>query len=174
MFFDDFVALFTDIHIISLVLLIVGIILLALELFVIPGFGMTGVLGILSLIGSLGSHAYITGSFTQFVILLFIILVIIAILFMMLVFSAKRGWLSKTPLILGDTAVSKEYFENAEKEIQGLLGKSGVCLSKINPMGIILIDNKEYEASTRGGEIEKDCQIIVVSVDNSKIIVERK
>lgn len=174
MFFDEVVSLFTDIHILSIVLLVVGIVLLALELFVIPGFGVTGILGICCLVGALISHAYISGSLTQFFMLLFLTLVLLAILFGMFVVSVKKGWISKTPFILSGTAVSNEYFEKAEKEIQGLLGKTGVCISKINPTGIILIDGKEYEAFARGGVIEKDCQIVVSCVENSKIIVERK
>ena len=174
MFFDEIVSLFTDIHILSIVLLVIGIVLLALELFVIPGFGVTGILGICCLVGALITHAYISGSLTQFFMLLFLILILLAILFGIFILSAKKGWISRTPFILSGTAVSKEYFENAEKEIQELLGKTGVCLSKINPMGIILINGKEYEALARGGVIEKDCEIVVSSVENSKIIVERK
>lgn len=93
--------------------------------------------------------------------------------FIVLISSAKRGIISKTPLVLEGSAVPNKYFEKAEKEINGLLGKTGVCISKIDPAGIMLINGKEYEVFTRKGVIDKDCEAKVVSVEKQKIYVER-
>lgn len=173
MFFDELAELFNNIHIVPLIFIIVGTILLMLEMFVIPGFGAAGIFGILSFIAALISHLFITGSFAQFIMLFFILLLILVMFFIVLISSAKKGIISKTPFILEGSSVSDQYFEKAEKEIKGLLGKTGICISKIDPVGIILINGKEYEASTRSGVIDKDCEAKVVSVEKLKIFVER-
>lgn len=173
MFIDELTSLFTDVHILPLVLIIAGLALLILELFFIPGFGAFGILGLLSLVGALISHVVITNSVTQFFILFFILLVAVTILFSILVYSARKGLISHTPLILNGSSVSKEYFEKNEKEIKKLLGRTGVCISKIDPVGIILIDGKEYEATTRTGLIDKDDNARVISVDKGKIVIEK-
>lgn len=173
MFINELTALFTDIHVLPLVLIIAGLLLLVLELFFIPGFGAFGILGLLSLVGALISHVIITGSVTQFFILFFILLVAVALIFSILIYSARKGLISHSPLILNGTAVSKEYFEKAEKEIKKLLGKTGVCISRIDPVGVILVDGKEYEATSRTGLIDKDCNAKVVSVDKGKVVIEK-
>lgn len=173
MFIEELTSLFTDIQVLPLVLIIVGLLLLVLELFFIPGFGAFGILGLFSLVGALISHVVITGSVTQFFILFFLLLVAVTIIFSILIYSARKGIISHTPLILSGTAVSKEYFEKNAKEIKKLLGKSGVCISKIDPVGVILIDGKEYEATSRTGFIDKDSNAKVVSVDKGKIIIEK-
>ncbi|NMD38350.1 MAG: hypothetical protein GYA87_06710 [Christensenellaceae bacterium] len=142
-----------------------GFILLLIEA-LIPGFGITGTLGIiLNIVGiyftwkSFGTLAGI--GLTIVVFLAFLIVVSLSVR------SARKGRLSKSPLVLSDNEA-----EPAIEDSSKLVGKYGLAVTDLRPAGIAEIEGKRVDVVTRGDYIVKGSKVIVREFDGPKIIVE--
>ena len=157
----------------ELLIFAIGIILLALEVFVIPGFGIAGISGIaliftslyLSLIGSLPStDDFISASYT---VGLSLIIPIIAGYLIIRTFS-QPSFFQK--LTLAEVESSQEGFTSV-KTLSDMVGEKGVALNNLRPVGKAEINGRRLDVVTEGGYIEKDATVIVTEVDGSRIVV---
>jgi membrane-bound serine protease (ClpP class) len=157
-----------------------GILLIALEIFVIPGFGVAGVSGIILTVGSLVLIMVNNDNFNfQFVPMNDILLALA---------SALGGMLGSGVLLffigakLPDTRFYKRIaLTHTQESSSGytssttkgtLLGKRGVTHTVLRPSGKVLIDEKIYDAYTRGDYIEKGQAIEVVSDEGTTLKVK--
>ena len=160
----------------ELVIFFLGIILLLLEIFVIPGFGVAGISGIaLILVGiflSLVKHPLSTPN-TQLVQAFYTLSFSIIITFVMLIFSWK--FLPQTGLwkriILSFAETKKEGFQAAASQ-KSYLGKTGRSLTSLRPIGRATIEEKNLDVITEGEFIDKDKAIKVIKIEGNKIIVK--
>ena len=167
----------------EIVIFVVGVILIMVEVFAIPGFGVAGISGItlviagltLSLIGNVGlnfSGVGIEAAATAFFI------VIIAI-FLALIGSF---WISKklfTTTIFGHLALEAEQlkeegFSVSDEKYENMLGKKGTAWSVLRPAGKILIDGDVYDATALAGYIEKGDEVEVVKYETGQLFVIKK
>ncbi len=158
-----------------LLLFLVGVILLALEILVIPGFGVAGVSGIGALVASL----YLVLRETTILLpevavtqLLFYIGMMGVVLLVLLV------WLPENPIWKRLGLFKKEEDKVVPEETlmnyPSLVGKNGVARSVLRPAGIAEIEGKRYDVVTRGEFIEQDEAILVEEVQGNRIIVRRQ
>jgi len=157
----------------------VGILLLALEIFVIPGFGVAGVVGIALTIGSLVLIMVNNRAFDfHFVPLNDLLLAIgataggLAGSMLLLFFGGARLANSKAfhRMALTDTQKrSLGYTSSGLKE--SMKGKTGVAHTVLRPSGRVMIDGQVYDAFTRGEYVEKGKMIEVVSEEGSTLRV---
>jgi len=157
----------------ELLLFAAGIILLTLEIFVIPGFGIAGVSGItviiislyLSLVGSLPNPQEFLKALYTFG---WSILITIAAGYFLI-----RA-LPRTPLFtkitLETVESSQEGFKSAEI-FSVLVGKVGIALNDLHPVGKAEINGQRVDVVTEGEYIEKNTPVIVAEVDGSRIVV---
>jgi membrane-bound ClpP family serine protease len=145
-------------------LIVIGIVLLLLELLVIPGFGVTGILGIASLIGGI-VMAYTTLGATAGHLTLFSSLAGCGIALWFIMRSKTWNRLSLKTNIDDKVDVLPE-----EKGIK--TGDSGIALTRLAPMGKVRINNVDAEATSREGIINTGQTVEVVKVDGTKIIVK--
>ena len=54
-----------------------------------------------------------------------------------------------------------------------IIGKKGIALTRLNPSGKVLINQKNYEAHSQDGFIENGHEIAVVAQDNFKLTVKK-
>ena len=152
----------------EIIFFILGLVLLALEVFVIPGFGVTGVCGIILVIVTL-AFAMIDNNIvfnaeginlTPLVKPFAIVLVsTTTMLFLSVYFAAKlfptkafSHIALKTDLLSG----GKEGFVGVEKEsLQTLVGMKGVVATDLKPSGTVEIDGKRYQAQIDFGYASK-------------------
>jgi membrane-bound serine protease (ClpP class) len=153
------------------IIFLFGVVLIALEIFVIPGFGVTGISGLIAIIVSLllafGWDNLETGINTVGVS------IIIAIFFMILltIYLPKTKVFRK--ITLETVHKSEDGFEAHKKCDKNLIGKLGVAHSILRPCGIVEIDGKRLDVVTEGDFIDKGDSIKVVEVSGMKIIVEK-
>lgn len=55
-----------------------------------------------------------------------------------------------------------------------LIGMYGMTTSKMVPSGVITIDGKSYDAISQAGAIDEGCQVRVVTVDGTRIMVRKE
>lgn len=157
----------------ELLLIVVGLILLALEIFVIPGFGVAGGVGILSLLAGLALSLVGTGVAWSGIV------TAIARVSVSLVAAIGLGalLLAMTPrlpfarrLVLQDAIVRDESEESEERR---WIGMTGVALSPLRPAGIATVEGRRLDVVSEGELIEPGETIKVIRVDGNRIVVQR-
>jgi membrane-bound serine protease (ClpP class) len=158
----------------------IGIILLALEIFVIPGFGVAGVSGIIMVLGSLVLIMVNNEAFDfEFVRMNDILMALAASLGgllggMVLLFvlgSRLPGTKFFNRVALTHTQESSQGY--TANQLKGsLLGMKGVTHTVLRPSGKVLIGEKIYDAYTRGDFIERGQLVEVISDEGTTLKVK--
>ena len=145
-------------------LIILGIILLLVEILLIPGFAVTGILGLLSLAGScyfaFQEYGTVGGSI--------VIAVNIILIVTLLVYALRANTWKK--LSLHTEIDSKADQKPEEKGIE--IGQKGVTMTRLNPMGKARIQNVILEVKSLDGFIDNDCPIEVSAIEDNQVIVK--
>jgi len=158
----------------------IGIVLIALEVFVIPGFGIAGIFGIVLVVGSLVLIMLNNDAFDfQFVRANDISYALAAALsgllgggILLLVLGSKlhnTRFYSKVALTTTQNS-SSGYNVNPARGT--MIGKKGVSFTVLRPSGKVIIDDKIYDAYTRGDYIEKGTGIEVLGEDGTTLKVK--
>jgi membrane-bound ClpP family serine protease len=145
--------------------IIIGLVFLALEILVIPGVGVAGVVGFILIAigvwqayagyGNLAGHLVLGGTLTLTVLTLVLSL-------------RSRTW----KRIALSASIDGKVNVIDEEKIKA--GDTGRTVSRLAPMGKALINDEFYEVSTNGDFIDQHTDIIVLKIEHNKIIVKRK
>lgn len=171
MFWNEVVSLFTEMNVVPAILLTLGLVLCVIEMFV-PGFGVFGISGIVCLVGGIVAKMLYGGTLTQLCALIVIFAVILLIMFGVTVWSAKRGLISHTPMVLKETALPENYAD-IDESLQKLKGKEGVTVSICRPFGMIQVGDKFYDASSVDEYLEKGTLVKIVEIDGDRIFIQK-
>jgi len=145
-----------------IVLLIIGgLIFLILELLVIPGTTVIGIIGFLLIsVGIWQSFAHgVTQGAISLIITLFISIIAVY-------FSLKSNTWNKAML---HTSINSKVNTESQKLN---IGDIGLSVSRINPSGKALFNNQYFEVSSLGHMIDENKKIEVLKINSSKVIVE--
>ncbi|MCL4642209.1 MAG: nodulation protein NfeD [Olivibacter sp.] len=166
----------------EIALFIIGIILLLLEVFVIPGFGVAGILGIIALVCGLAFSMVPNQNFnfqpvepnqvmTSFVI---VIAATIASIILCVIFgkSILRSSAFQR-LVLADEQQSGKGYVSSVRNLN-LINKEGVAKTALRPSGKIEIEGKWYDAVALDGFIDKDTIVYVEKHENYNLFVRKK
>ncbi len=160
----------------ELLLALGGIALLVLELFVIPGFGIAGVLGILALAAALVLSMLGTGDTPQF-IMATAARVVFALLFALVASLLLLRYLPRLPFgrqfILRTGLEAAQGYASAPESDRRWLGKRGRASSPLHPAGIVEIEGERVDVVSDGELIDAGELIEVIRVDGNRIVVRR-
>lgn len=165
----------------EVVIFIVGIILLAVEVFVIPGFGVFGILGIICVLagltmGMLPNELFdftFVSSGKLFTALLTVILSVIVSTVLIFSLTPKiNQWESFSKISLADTHQKSEGYTSSFYSDE-MLGKQGVSHTRLMPSGKVLIEDEIYDAYSRGEFIDKGENIQVISTEGTSLRVKK-
>ena len=168
-FFLFFTAQFFigDSGFISPAVFVLGIVLLALEIFVIPGFGVTGIAGIIAIFASI-FMSFGIANISQAVFVIFVSLIIDIIIIILMARFMTKSKVFKSKMFL-ETDTSGYH---SSESYDDLLGLEGTAYTPFRPSGNILIDDKKYDAISEGEFIQKDAKLKVILVNGNKIVVK--
>jgi len=165
----------------EIIIFVIGFLLLFIEVFVIPGFGIAGIAGILAMLfgltAALIDNATFEFSFAGFnsvsgPLLLVSLSIVSAVLLSLWITSkigSKRGLLQRIAL----TSVQKvsDGFVGIPEEITVLTGKIGIADTMLRPSGKVRIDDKMYDAMSEFGYIDKGDSIRVTRSESGQVYV---
>lgn len=166
----------------EIIALFTGIVLILLEVFVIPGFGVAGITGVGLTVGSM-VLIMINNDFFNFemVPLDDIIIASLAIfggltggvllLFVGGVRFSQSGVFRRISLT-DVQAQSEGYTSNFNTHID-LVGKTGTAYTVLRPSGKIMIEDQLYDAFSRGDYIEKGDTVTVLEIEGSTLKVRK-
>jgi membrane-bound serine protease (ClpP class) len=160
----------------ELLLALGGIVLLALEIFVIPGFGIAGALGIVAIVAGLVMSLTGGGATAQF-ILLAAARVVFSLLFALVASLVLLRFLPRLPvarrLVLATGLGSGQTSGSAPESDSRWLGKQGRAASPLRPAGIAHFDGERVDVVSDGELIDPGQDIEVIRVDGNRIVVRR-
>lgn len=173
-------------HWLEILLFVVGVVFVILEVFVIPGFGIFGIGGLIMIVVGIvlasqtfiiprnseelarlpGSLAMVLAASSGFLAGIFVI----------------RRYLSTMPMLRrimlnppgSDESVSPEQREKRESLVSRdhMVGKSGVAMTPLVPAGKAQIGNELVDVITDGRMVDRDQAIRVVEVIGNRVLVE--
>lgn len=165
----------------ELIIFLLGLLLIAVEVFVIPGFGVAGILGMACIIGSLVFSMANLPSVGFDAVNLHVIrtpLVVMAITMVLSVpmFMLLTKLLPETPLFRGlITDPNRIPMAREEDEWRAAppkyMGKRGVAVSDLRPGGIVDVAGERLHVMTQGEWIEQGSAVKVVAERGNEIIV---
>lgn len=154
------------------VMFFVGVVLLIIEVFVIPGFGLTGILGFLSIFISL-FMAFGTTNIEGAIQTVGIAIISATILMIILtVYILPQSFIFRR-LSLSKTEKSEDGFLSHKTINQDVIGQIAVVYSTLRPSGSIKLGDKRYDAVTVGDFIKKDEEVKVIDINGAQIVVEK-
>ncbi len=165
----------------EIAMFIVGVILLAVEVFVLPGFGVAGVLGVICTVGALILVMVNNDGFDfDFVdpgaLFQAIATTLAALLGSVIVmfFGGVRLANSKVfkKIALQETQQKEEGFTSTFYE-ESLVGKKGKAYTILRPSGKVMIEGTIYDAFTRGDYIEQNADVEVISNEGTSLKVKK-
>ena len=163
-------------------LFLVGLILLLIEIFAIPGFGVTGVLGLLgiftgltlSLVDNELLFAWQAGAGVR--LIMAVTTVVASITVGSIGGILLGGVLIASPkvpaLALRRNLKAEEGFVGVEVPSSELLGQLGVAATVLRPSGKVLVRGTRYDAVAQGPLVEQGAQVRVVGMDMGTLKVE--
>jgi membrane-bound serine protease (ClpP class) len=160
----------------EILLVALGLVLLALEIFVIPGFGITGVLGILALVGGLALSligAGATGGLLLWAVGRVALSLLIAIGASLVLLRLLPHLPYGRSLVLATDLDARAGYASAPESDLKWIGKRGTAATPLRPAGIALFDGERVDVVSRGEYIAADAPIEVVRVDGNRIVVRQ-
>lgn len=166
----------------EIVVFFIGVILLILEIFVIPGFGFAGIGGIvlivtsltLSLVGNIGfdfSGIPVRDFFTK----LFVVIIAVTAALPISVWLSRKLFEGRTfgpKLALNEVQNASEGYTVSVPETASLVGKTGVAITLLRPSGKVEIDGEAYDAVATMSFAEKGTAVKVTGYENGTLLVE--
>lgn len=162
---------------------VAGLVLIALEIFVIPGFGVAGVTGILltfmglvlSMVGNTGFNFDLSGmgSVTEAILVVLSSFVIsLAVMFAFFGKFMRSGMFRKLTLETSEHT-QEGYNTTIFSEPNALIGKIGIAMTDLRPAGKIEIAGEWYDGQSEAEYLTKGTQVKVIDVKNNYLIVRK-
>lgn len=85
------------------------------------------------------------------------------------VFPSRTLW---SRLALRDRLTSDLGYNSMNESYRSLIGKSGLTMTPFRPSGTVSIEDKNYSAVSEGKWLKENSEVIVTSVDGTRIVVE--
>lgn len=143
-------------------LILLGIILLLVEIFLLPGLSIAGIGAIFSFTGAIYAAFTQAGETGGYITLsLSILLCIVA-----LVWFIRSKSTDKMAL---NTHVDGVVPTTVDAAIA--VGDKGTTLTRLNPMGTVLLHGKRVEAKVYGGMLDENMPIVVQSIEHNAVVV---
>ena len=155
----------------GLLMFLVGIALLAVEAFVIPGFGIAGIGGIALTFGGLfftfARSAATLGDAMGSIALAFAMTIGLVIV-IGITLPKTQAW---NRLILSTEQSSAEGYRSARPELAELIGRSGVALTTLRPAGAAQIEGARIDVVSNSEFISKGEPLTVEAVEGARVVV---
>lgn len=160
----------------------IGIVLILAEIFVIPGFGLAGISGIILTIGGLALAMLRNVNFDfSFVStdeigqsFFMVVIAMITPLFLLVVFGKQ---LFNSPffekLAPKENLSSHKGFSVQENTLKHLVGASGKTITDLRPAGKATINNERHEVISEGDFISSGMEVKVLRVQGNYLVVAK-
>jgi membrane-bound serine protease (ClpP class) len=164
--------------IVEILLFIVGVVLLLLEIFVIPGFGIAGISGIILIIVSLflslvGKDPFLDWHAVSIALIQLSSALVMAIVLLLVLAKFLPQTTAFKKFILSEEEKANQGWVSVNQD-KALVGMEGVAATPLRPSGTAEINNKKVDVVTESEFIERGKKIVVIAVDGMRVVVKEK
>jgi len=149
-----------------ILLVLLGLGLIAAEVYLVPGFNVIGIVGFLIIAFSVGyvftEHGFAGG----FLLLVGTVAVSGAMFYVLWISGAWDRFVLATNLRRDDLVVEREAEDRSR-----YLGRVGRALTPLRPTGVVEIDGDRVEVATEGEFIAAGSQVKIVAMDRRRYFV---
>ena len=146
-----------------ILLIVIGIFLFLVEFLLVPGVTIAGIAGFILIVGAI-VFAYDSLGTTQGH---YILGGTVVLSFVTIYFSLRsRTW----KRLMLDTSIEGKVSSYAEEKVH--VGDEGITVTRLNPMGKVLINEEFLEAKSNGPYIEQQKKIKVINIRDFRVTVE--
>ena len=146
-------------------LLVLGFVLVLLEIFVIPGLNIFGIVGFLTAVAGIG-YAYANMSGMAAAAVAGVALVGTAVLVRLML--KVRAW---DRLVLSNDMAREAGYDSAKSGREDLVGQFGEALSTLRPAGRAQFGEQVVDVVSEGGYIDRGAQVEVLKVVGNRVVV---
>ncbi len=164
----------------EIIVFMAGLVLIALEVFVIPGFGIAGISGILmvivgltmSLVDNIVFEYEGIGAWDKVLKAFFLVVFSLFVSFIMSIIISKKLFTTKSfKLALNNVQNKNNGYIGIDSHQKEMIGKAGTAFTVLRPSGRIEIDGEIYDAKAEIGYIEKGVKIKVIRDEAGQLYV---
>ncbi|SHK72799.1 NfeD family protein [Rhodothermus profundi] len=148
----------------AITLILIGLALIVAEVYLIPGMNIAGIIGVVLVLFGLG-YAFTASGLLAGLAVLVSTLVAGGVLF--LVLWRSGAW---RQFVLA-TSLKREATERSGEHRARYLGKEGIAVTPLRPVGIVEIEGERIEAATEGQYIAAGSRVRVVAMDRRRYFV---
>jgi membrane-bound ClpP family serine protease len=145
--------------------ILLGILLFVVEFMLVPGITIAGIGGAIFVIGGIVMAFIDHGTSAGFGVLIGTAILLIVVVTMML----RAGTWKKLML---STTIDGKVDTVHKEEGRVKAGDKGESITRLNPMGKVMVNGEFYEAKALDILIDQRTKIEVVEVENNKLIVK--
>ncbi|MDC0303794.1 nodulation protein NfeD [Flavobacteriales bacterium] len=166
----------------EVIIFLIGMILVAVEVFIIPGFGIAGISGIafiisaltLALVGNVGFDFDFVMPTQMINAFLTVILATVGGFFGSIYLAKKFVATSiMSSMVLSAVQNKEDGYVGVTQSESDLIGKYGVAATVLRPSGKVVIENEIYDATALTGYIESGEQVIVMKYETAQLFVRK-
>ncbi len=168
----------------EIIIFVVGLILIALEIFAIPGFGVAGISGIVLLIFGLTlsmvdnvDFEFTAPNLVPVIKSLFIVMISFFFSIILSIWLSKKlltaGASPLLPFVLNATQQKDKGFIAVDNSNKEMIGKEGIADTILRPSGKVAIDNDIYDAKSLTGYIDKGERVTVIRFEHGQLYVKK-
>ena len=164
----------------EVLLFVLGLIFIVFEIFVVPGFGIPGILGILFVLAALvlamvGNVRFnfedvpLREAFRAVMTVLGGMGMGLVLIIYLSSRIGKRGFLRNVAL-----NTDQEGYVSVSMEPASLVGSTGVAATDLRPSGRVYLQGEYYDANSLKGFVDKGDEVQVIRYENFQLYVRRK
>lgn len=172
----------------TILIILLGFILLAVELFIMPGSLVFGILGVLAVFGGLVyamSDIWPAGSIDTNITLDTFLLpiqnallafLISGVALFLLLRNMRGTWIGRKLILETEVGKGPQYGASSasdpvsQSELQGSIG---IALTPMSPSGVIEIDGRRLDAISESGFLEKGTRVVIKKIESFHVVVQK-
>ena len=170
----------------ALLLFVLGLMLIGLEVFILPGMGVAGISGTVLVLGSLGLVAYghwpttheqwvdfgrTIGPFGISVLGAMVAAFVLA-RFLPSIPFANRLMLRPADEVAAEFSDESPVSATASPDLSGLLGAVGVAATPLRPAGKVQFGDEFVDVVAEGGYVPPGARVQVVEIEGNRVVVK--
>ncbi|MEA3444249.1 MAG: NfeD family protein [Bacteroidota bacterium] len=168
----------------EIIIFVIGVVLIALEIFVIPGFGVAGVSGItlvifgltLSMVDNV-DFEFTALDIAPIIKALFIVMISFLMSLILSIWFANKlvtsGVSPLKPFVLDSIQKREKGFIAIDNSSRQMIGKEGIADTILRPSGKVRIDDLVYDAKSLVAYIDKGEAVLVVRFEHGQLYVKK-
>ena len=151
---------------------VLGVGLILVEVFILPGFGVAGISGIILMFGSVfyifrRAYEFETAMMAFSSVIVLTAGFVIAAFYL---FPKTRAW--KYLALATEMGADLGYHSAGDEDYQSYVGQTGTAITPLRPAGTIRLAGKRVDVLTAGDFIASETPVKVIEVEGSKVFVE--